>query len=296
MFINRLNSKEAPHWQLIDGRRQRTDYYLFTNDAKERARLNFQHALFKQITNQKNFLSPVTDPQMILDLASGTGIWGYEVAQQFPLAQVFNLDIDLVTLHDFLRTRPPLENFHVIQANARELLDFERGVFDFVHSRIPDAFLTEELWPRYIREMVRVCRPEGWVELVTAGHFFCRAPSPATEALLQAEIEMLRCIHIAPTGGPHLMRYLKQASIDTRKVQHWKFSLGKTAHLQPLALQNLTHVLRQTRPRLIELGIMDGVTFDEKLESLRADAKRYGLNWWQHRIWFQPAQAWKEHV
>jgi ubiquinone/menaquinone biosynthesis C-methylase UbiE len=288
MFINRLNPKQAPHWGILDGRRQRTDYYLFTNDQRERARLNFQHALFKQIANRRNFLSPVTNPQMVLDLACGTGIWGYEVAQQFPEAQVFNLDIDLVTMRDFLSKHAPLNNFHFIQANAREPLDFEDGVFDFIHSRIPDAFLTEELWPRYIREMVRVCQPGGWVELVTADHFYCRTHSPATEALLQAEIELLRRLNIAPTGGPKLMDYLKQAGVDTGQVRHWKFSLGKTAHLQPLMLQNLTHVLRQTKPRLIRTGIMDDATFDEKLKTLRADAKRYGLDWWQHRVWFQP--------
>jgi ubiquinone/menaquinone biosynthesis C-methylase UbiE len=296
MFINRLNQQQLPHWQVIDGRRQRTDSYLFTNDPKERARLNFQHDLLKQIADQRNFLSAVTTPQMILDLACGTGIWGYEVAQQFPEAQVFNLDIDAVTMRDFLSKHAPRDNFNFIQANARDPLDFEDGVFDFVHSRFPDPFLTADLWPRYIREMVRVCRPEGWVELVTSGFFHCRASSPATEALLQAEIDLLSRINIAPTGAPKLMKYLKQAGVDPQKVQHWKFSLGKTTHLQPLALQNLVHVLRQTKPRLIRMGIMDEATFERQLAQLRADAQQHGLDWWHHRVWFQPIHAWMENV
>lgn len=294
MFINRLNRKQHPQWRIIDGRRQRTDYFLFTNDAKERARLNFQHQIFKHIAGQQNFCSPVINPQMILDLACGTGIWGYEVAQQFPGAEVFNLDVDTVTMRDFLSKHPSLDNFHFIQATAREPLDFERGVFDFVHSRLPDAFLAADLWPRYIREMARVCQSEGWVELVTADHFFCRVSSPATEELLQAEIELLQRINIAPTGGPGLMDHLKQAGVDTDKIHHQKFSQGQPAYFQPLLLKNLAHVLRQTRPRLIKAGVMDGDTFDQKLRLLQADAKRYSLDWWFHRVWFQPAYAWKE--
>jgi hypothetical protein len=92
------------------------------------------------------------------------------------------------------------------------------------------------------------------------------------------------------------MSHLDQAGIDPRRVRHWKFSQGKTAHLQPLQLKNLAHVLQQTKPCLISMGIMDGATFDEKLKLMLTNTKCYGLDWWFHRVWFQPVYARKGDV
>lgn len=39
------------------------------------------------------FYAPVEDPQHILDIGTGTGIWAIEVADKFPHSNVVGLDL-----------------------------------------------------------------------------------------------------------------------------------------------------------------------------------------------------------
>src|SRR6266851_3835419 len=73
---------------MLAGRRHVTGIpYALPKDLQEISRLDFQHYIYRNVL-RGNFLVPLTDPTAILDVAAGTGIWGKEMAQQFPQARV----------------------------------------------------------------------------------------------------------------------------------------------------------------------------------------------------------------
>ena len=292
MTDSKATLDDLPTWQRKGKRRWREDDHLYGNDAQEAARLEMEHNLFLMAFG-RNFFAPVTHPQRILDVACGIGLWGLEMLKQFQTTQVTALDIDLVLFKHFLtkpRSRPyrsmAAERLTFVQADATKPLPFEDAHFDFTHSRIPDTFLSEEQWPRFIREMARVTQPDGWVELVAAGQMQTEYPSAPIATLLEAEIRLCQAINIAPSGGPGLRRYLAEAGISTFSSRdHRK---GKTAKERELLIKDMKHVLAGTRDLIVKCGIVPAEEFDRCLEQFEPEATRAGFFMVDSRIWFQP--------
>lgn len=71
--------------------------YLFTNDEQEQERMDIEHHNQKLQMDGRLFLCPlVEDPQEILDLGTGTGIWCIEMADEYPNCQVLGTDLSPV--------------------------------------------------------------------------------------------------------------------------------------------------------------------------------------------------------
>jgi methylase of polypeptide subunit release factors len=55
---------------------------------------DLQHHLWKATLHGKLFLAPIKDnPQNVLDLGTGTGIWAIEFADKYPSASVLGTDL-----------------------------------------------------------------------------------------------------------------------------------------------------------------------------------------------------------
>ncbi|KAK8031344.1 S-adenosyl-L-methionine-dependent methyltransferase [Apiospora arundinis] len=68
--------------------------YLIPNDAEEQDRLDFQHAALTLLLNGNLFLAPLSQvPETVLDVATGTGIWAIEFAEQFPTSTIIGTDL-----------------------------------------------------------------------------------------------------------------------------------------------------------------------------------------------------------
>ncbi len=80
-----------------DGRRYhrfRQGRYMMPNDELEQDRLNLQHQLWLMTLNGKLSLAPLkNEPQHVLDLATGTGVWAMEFALEHPTAMVIGNDL-----------------------------------------------------------------------------------------------------------------------------------------------------------------------------------------------------------
>src|SRR5579859_2259589 len=100
-------------------RRHREDVpYALPKDLEEGQRLNLQHYLFRYML-RGNYAAPLPETvSSILDVGSGTGIWGQEMAQLFPSARVFGLDFEppqSVSLASSVVQMPA--NYHFVQGN-----------------------------------------------------------------------------------------------------------------------------------------------------------------------------------
>ncbi|KAL1978368.1 hypothetical protein VTN31DRAFT_1227 [Thermomyces dupontii] len=58
--------------------------YLPPNDETENDRLDIFHELCLTLMHRKLYLAPIKNPQRVIDLGTGTGIWAIDFADQIP--------------------------------------------------------------------------------------------------------------------------------------------------------------------------------------------------------------------
>jgi SAM-dependent methyltransferase len=115
----------------------------------------FYHAL-RIVFDSVLFFAPIQEPQSILDVGTGTGIWAIDVADAHPQAEVIGIDLSPVQPSHV----PPNLRFEI--ADADEPWTFTPR-FDLVHSRVMQDFSIKN-WPAYLREAFHALKPGGWVE------------------------------------------------------------------------------------------------------------------------------------
>ncbi|BCL79650.1 class I SAM-dependent methyltransferase [Ktedonobacteria bacterium brp13] len=165
------NYHQLPKLQVsfIRGRRHRVDVpYALPKDELEEERINFQHyALHKLLGG--NYHAPIDHTvERILDVGTGTAQWAYDIARQFPHAQVCGLDLEQSRGTGFLSP----ENYSFVQGNILEPLPFPDNTFDFVHQRLLVSAIPTAHWPTVVQELIRVTRPGGYIELAEAGNCY----------------------------------------------------------------------------------------------------------------------------
>ncbi|KAG9248808.1 S-adenosyl-L-methionine-dependent methyltransferase [Calycina marina] len=70
--------------------------YFLPNDEVEQDRLDLQHHLFRLVLDGKLGLAPVDEPALVLDIATGTGIWALDFAEENPSSHVIGTDLSLI--------------------------------------------------------------------------------------------------------------------------------------------------------------------------------------------------------
>ena len=170
----------APMAAVLDGRRRLSHVpYLLPKDVLEQNRLDFQHYLLRSVLHG-DYVAPVrSDCRALLDVGSGTGRWVIEMARAFPGAQVVGLDVEPPA--QSAQSIPP--NARFVQANLLEGLPFADRSFDLVHQRLLALAIPAAQWPGVLKELVRVTRPGGYVEVLEGGDVFLHS-GPALQRFL----------------------------------------------------------------------------------------------------------------
>ncbi|WP_322480651.1 class I SAM-dependent methyltransferase, partial [Thermogemmatispora sp.] len=185
--------------------------YLLPKDLGEVNRLDFQHYVLRAIL-RGNYLAPIQQPRRILDVGCGTGQWAFELALQFPHADIIGLDLEQIK-----PSASPPPNFRFVQGDILQGLPFEENSFDFVHQRLLMGAIPLAAWPGAVQELARVTAPGGWVELVELStHISNLVPAgPANEYLasLTGQLAALRGLDSEGIVTRSLDRYLEQAGL-----------------------------------------------------------------------------------
>ena len=158
--------------------------YFLPHRADEIDRLDVQHYALRAALGA-HYLAPLDHPAEILDVGCGTGQWAYEVCAEFPAARVVGFD-----LQPNKRPWPPA--YCCVRGNLLQGLPFADDRFDFVHQRALISGVPVNSWPSVCRDLSRVVRPGGWVELVECPPWF-ESAGPVTSRLC----EMLRRLLVA---------------------------------------------------------------------------------------------------
>ncbi|KAF9181800.1 hypothetical protein BGZ51_005164 [Haplosporangium sp. Z 767] len=122
-----------------------------------------QHALWKYIGGGNSHAPLPYDIDRILDSGCGLGEWTMEMAKEYPNATVYGIDINPDLFPGARQAMP--SNCLFTQSNLLTRLSFPDQYFDFVYQRFLYLGLTVDDWPIALKELRRVMKPGGWIEL-----------------------------------------------------------------------------------------------------------------------------------
>jgi SAM-dependent methyltransferase len=198
---------------------EETDYPL-PKDGEEKKRLDFQHYAL-HLTLGNHYLAPLPPTvRSILDVGTGTGVWPCDLSRLFPDSLVLGLDLDAA-----LFTPTPPVNCLLRQGNVLGRLPLPDGIMEFTHQRFLVFAIPDEQWPRAVRELVRVTRPGGWIELVETDARV-QAGGRATEQVF-AWIDVVRAAR-GILGEPvmHLGELLRNEGVSEIETQAIPLKVG----------------------------------------------------------------------
>jgi ubiquinone/menaquinone biosynthesis C-methylase UbiE len=132
------------------------DEYWQPNDERHNDSLDINHHMFLLLNDNKLFHAPLENPQSVLDVGTGTGIWAIDFADQFPSARVVGIDLSPIQPE----WAPPNCKFELDDAE----LDwtFKENEFDFIHIRYMIGSIKN--WQRLYQQAFRALKPGGWIE------------------------------------------------------------------------------------------------------------------------------------
>jgi SAM-dependent methyltransferase len=188
--------------------------YMLPRHPGEIDRLDVQHYAFRAGL-QGNYVSPIARPARVLDVGSGTGQWCYDLCEEFPAALVVGFDIELG------KPQWPA-NYRFVRGSVLDGLPFADDSFDFVHQRWMRVSIPLADWPGAVRQMVRVTRAGGFMELAEFRHLLEPA-GPATARLFEllhllAARRGLDGTGVVPRSLTHYLRQAGATDVDAQVV------------------------------------------------------------------------------
>jgi len=117
--------------------------------------MDLLHHIWRMILGGDLLYHQPENPQRILDVGTGTGLWAIEVADEHPQALVIGTDLSPIQPGWV----PPNCKFYVDDAEA----NWDWELFDLIHGRSLGGSISD--WPRFYRQCLEHLRPGGYLEM-----------------------------------------------------------------------------------------------------------------------------------
>ncbi|KAF8245880.1 S-adenosyl-L-methionine-dependent methyltransferase [Wilcoxina mikolae CBS 423.85] len=138
------------------------DKNMLPTDEAEQDRLDLHHEIFLRLMGGRLFDAPIrNEPQRVLDIGTGTGIWCIDMADQYPMAEVIGTDITPIQP----QWVPPNCRFELDDMETE--WTYKPDTFDFIHARNIAPSVSN--WKGLMGELFRCTTPGGYVELCEVG-------------------------------------------------------------------------------------------------------------------------------
>ena len=275
------DESEPPTEELIAGRRYRVDVpYVLPKDLQEIGRLDFQHYALRALL-KGNYSAPlrVLAPKQILDVGCGTGRWCRDLANDCPEASITGLDLEAQWPTTI--PLPPILRFQ--QANILHGLPFAANSFDYTHQRLLVGAIPARQWPFVLRELVRVTRPGGFIELLEASTF--RAPGPLTQQLAQGWQQMAPPLGFDLSLMEHLGEHVQQLGMRVLTNETIHAPLGAWGgHAGELFAVDVASVMHSIKTLYCTHLHIDPTAYDALVTGLPSEWQQYHTTYTFHLV------------
>ncbi|KAH8692925.1 putative methyltransferase [Talaromyces proteolyticus] len=150
------------NYEYENGRRYhafRRGQYVIPNDEQEQERLDFLHHIHNMTFGGRLFLAPIGDnPQRVLDVGTGTGIWAINFADTYPSAEVIGIDLSGIQPHWV----PPNLHFQIDDIEAEWTFPHSQP-FDFIKIRSMAGSIAN--WEVLLQQAYDHMAPGAWIEV-----------------------------------------------------------------------------------------------------------------------------------
>lgn len=246
----------------------------FKIDEREWERLQTQHYMYRSIW-ESNFSATVEHwltngyRVKVLDVGCGLGSWVLDMSHDYPTCHFTGVD----TASEMFPELKPV-NTQFIKANILDGLPFDDNTFDFVNMRLLYMAFTEEEWEtKVIRELLRVTKFSGWVEIMMVDIRYSNLGNNG-KIFFDAYLQELhsRCINTSITGKTEalLLQSKKLSSITLEQrlnpIGEWGGRLGK------IAADSFVMLMRLLESRLANSM---GVSHEEYKELIEIAAQEF---------------------
>lgn len=188
-------------------------------------------------------LAPIVNPQRVLDLGTGTGIWAIDFGDKYPEAEVLGNDISPIQPS----LVPPNVKFEVDDLEDEWVYSTK---FDFIHCRYLACSIRD--WPKMMRQAFKYTKPGGWVEFQDFDtRFYTSANGTYTKDSVIAEwadkiADALRGYGVEPDPGPQIENWVKEVGFVNVHAKTLPFPIGtwpKDKTLKEIGAFNLINYL-----------------------------------------------------
>lgn len=222
--------------------------HFLPNDEQEQDRMDLMHAQMMLLLDNNLYFAPISSPQRVLDLGTGTGIWAIDFADVHPESQVLGNDLSPIQPSYV----PP--NLEFIVDDIEDEWGYDDSPFDFIHARYLAGSIRD--WPKLMRQAYTCTKPGGWVEFQD---WDCMIHSPdgsisKHSSLWRWHEATLGRIEATNTGrpGPSLERWMKDAGFVNVVVHQYY----------------IPHNVWPKDERLKRIGALNLIQWDRGLEGI----------------------------
>lgn len=197
--------------------------------------------MFLMTTDMRLNLAPIRDPEHVIDLGTGTGIWSIDFAESHPESQVIGVDLspcqpDLV---------PPNCSFEI--DDIEEPWTWNKQ-FDYIHARMMASSIADP--PKFFQQCFENTKPGGWLEMQDT-HFPLESQDDTLHegtALWQWGDKIVKGLQIfqRTIATPQYKQLMEEAGfVDVKEVQYvWPQNpWPKDRKLKELGRWNLMNML-----------------------------------------------------
>ncbi|KAI8079770.1 uncharacterized protein BX664DRAFT_341416 [Halteromyces radiatus] len=261
----------------IEGRKFHTcaaSSYILPCDEEEIDRLHLLHFMVR-FAIQGNYLAPVTDSLRkganVLDIGCGPGSWTMEIAGEYPKSTIVGVDMTCVFPRDIKPT-----NCQFYQCNALQGLPFEDGTFDYVFMRFMAQGIELNQWDPLMKDIIRVLKPGGWVEVVEVDLELHRT-GPTTKIYNEHLMTLMNTRQLDPHSGRRLKeRFEKRDELTNVNATFISCPGGQWAgKLGQLTMQSWKSYYQAIRPQICMMTNMTADEYNEQLDTCWNEADEY---------------------
>jgi ubiquinone/menaquinone biosynthesis C-methylase UbiE len=248
--------------------------YVIPTHEDEQKRLGLQHTVivrhFGWHIHPRINIKPDAE---ILEVATGTGIWPVEVAKMLPGVKIQATDINNTYFPNPENT-PPNVTFSV--QSVLELPQEWSNKFDLIHQRLLICGLSTENWRTALRELYRVTKPGGWIQLIEIDAQAMRPRTgPGGKKLLEWLQDLMNQTGLVVDAVDRVEGHVKAAGFENFTKEMKLFTKPQEtevskANLGADTIRSQLNYFRHMKPRIVSAGIVS----DEEYTQAEAELQK----------------------